>query len=246
MQSSPDSLVFSKIAGARKRPAGKGGKRLITLTIMAALIAGAFYATPFMSLFRFKSAIVHRDAGKISSHVDFAKLRESLKSEFYNNALADTADTSGDGTKMLSDFLAAGFAEMAIDFFVTPEGIAALLCGKEFPNPATAPSSHEQESTNRLFEQGEKSPEMRAIMDRYREKPSMEEKPSPEAARQDLRRDSVARAIAHDVKYAMHWKNLDTFVVVPKNTKENHGEFQLFFTRKGLSWKFVGVKFPRG
>jgi hypothetical protein len=241
MQSSSGSFIFTKTAPVKRKPSTRSYNNFFGIVIFVALLGGGFYATPFISLSQLKSAIIHRDPDKIACHVDFPLLRESLKSEFYGHALADTA---GDGSKIASNLLAAGFAEMAIDIWVTPEGVSALMCGTGLKNPEDLGSPAEQESTNRLFEQGKKSPEMSRIMDQYREKPPEEVKTRKEPVNKDLQRDSLARAIKHDVKFTMRWKNLDTFAVRAKNENNNQGEIELFFRRKALTWKLVGVKLP--
>jgi len=237
MQSTPDSQVFSsavsrKPAGTQE-PKGHGGQ--ITLLLLFAVLAGGFYATPYISVMRMRAAIEKRDTDAIAKYVDFPALRENLKEQIYNAALADTAVS---GEEAASNLFGAGLAEGAIDMFITPEGLEAILCGKMLAPGEEAMTPQEQSSTQRLFEMGEQSAEMRAIMNRYKAKPSVEEKKAQQP-------DTAMKSAMENIQSRQGWKGISTFAVFIRNKTDN-AEFTLLFHRTWLLWKLTSVKLPEG
>jgi Protein of unknown function (DUF2939) len=100
--------------------------KLIGWFIIICVIALLAYgASPYVSFWRFTTAVRSRDAAAITSRVDFPAVRDSLKKQLvarFTNPASSHKRWSNLGPTLI---------DAIIDAYVTPEGIAALLSNPE-------------------------------------------------------------------------------------------------------------------
>ena len=97
-------------------------------TLVAAL-AVATFASPHWQLYRMRAAVEARDAQALSRHVDFPKLRASVKRQVMRKIGADGAPTEP-GSSPFASFgsrLAFAVIDPLVDAAVSPAGVAAML-----------------------------------------------------------------------------------------------------------------------
>lgn len=112
-------------------------KLLWTLAVVVVLgFAGAFFASPFLAAQSLVRAARAGDAAGIERHVDFPAFRQSLKDELSARLLAEFGgERRGGALGSLGMLLAPQLVAGAVDSFVTPQGVAALVREGEAPNP---------------------------------------------------------------------------------------------------------------
>lgn len=114
-------------------------KRFFWFSGVAILIVAGYLAYPYWCAKRLADAIAMRDLDTIEEIVDFAKVREGIKSDI-RSSLASSLKP-GPGTGMLAA-AAANLSGLFLDDVVTPEGISRFAVSGEMrgamPDPATA------------------------------------------------------------------------------------------------------------
>jgi len=116
--------MFSKTAGA---------------WIGSALIGGGAYlaATPYISINQFREALEQRDLPAIERHVDFPSVRESLKEQLKAKLIEEIGRRSEGSSWVNLGLGALGYAiaepmiEAAVNVYVSPAGMKALIAGTE-------------------------------------------------------------------------------------------------------------------
>lgn len=111
--------------------------------IIGAVIAGivalavALFASPFLTAQNIVRAARAGDAAALERQVDFPAFRASLKSELNARARLEIRERAkGDrGLAALGMLLAPSLVEGAVDNFVTPQGVAAMVRSGETPKP---------------------------------------------------------------------------------------------------------------
>jgi Protein of unknown function (DUF2939) len=104
-------------------------KKLLTVGLVscAFVASGWFYATPYLTFQTLQKAAEAKDTAKISQHVNFPALRESVKSNL-NTALTNELGQRQDNPlSAMGAALASTFINPMVDVIVTPEGIATML-----------------------------------------------------------------------------------------------------------------------
>ncbi|MGB8702501.1 MAG: DUF2939 domain-containing protein, partial [Thermosynechococcaceae cyanobacterium] len=94
-------------------------------------VGGWLYAGPYITLYQMYQAINQQNALKISEHVDFPALRESVKSNLSAVVTKESAQQGNAILGLLGAALGSLVASPVIDAVVTPEGVAALLQGQQ-------------------------------------------------------------------------------------------------------------------
>lgn len=102
--------------------------------IAAALTLGAYwYWSPFLVIHSMQSAAEAKDADRFNEHVDYPKLRESLKGQFYA-AMADKVErASQGGSEMeragaaLGSMLGKAMVDGVVDAMVRPEVVMRAM-----------------------------------------------------------------------------------------------------------------------
>lgn len=123
-------------------------KTKLSLAAVLALFSVWFFFTPHLAVSTMKSAAEARDAAKLSSHVNFPALKESLKASF-NAKLASevTKEKDGDPFSALGAAMAAAFINPMIDALVTPESLAMMMKGDK-PQPGTNAAASTKSDTD--------------------------------------------------------------------------------------------------
>lgn len=96
--------------------------------ITLAALAAAAYASPHWQLYRMRAAVEARDAQALSRHVDFPRLRASVKIVLMRRLGADGA--AADGANPFAAFgkaMALAVIDPVVDAAVSPMGVAAML-----------------------------------------------------------------------------------------------------------------------
>jgi hypothetical protein len=95
----------------------------IVLAIAVILVAGVtayWYWSPYLAMRELRDAAVAADAGRFNEHVDFPKLRESLKSQFSARMNQEMGEGPGNA---FGSMLAHALVDRMIDVAVRPETI---------------------------------------------------------------------------------------------------------------------------
>ena len=108
--------------------------RLIRLlVIICVILLLAYGASPYVSFWRFRTAVQTRDAAAISSRVDFPAVRASLKRQLVTRFANRTNSHKRWGN------LGPTLIDAMVDAYVTPQGIAELLSNPEALKNLKAP-----------------------------------------------------------------------------------------------------------
>lgn len=104
------------------------------LTIMVAIYLGS----PYLAARNLKQAAVSGDADAVEAQIDFPAVRESLKSQLTAQLIKNMQNDTGSGSGLVAG-LGAMFMPViigrAIDAYVTPAGIAAMVRGQKPTTP---------------------------------------------------------------------------------------------------------------
>ena len=115
-------------------------RKKLLLGLVIAVVAGfliACFVSPFVAAQGLIRAARAGDAAGLERRVDFPAFRESLKTELNARAAVEIRERAGDdrGLAALGMLLAPSLVEGAVDSFVTPQAIAAMVRSAERPEP---------------------------------------------------------------------------------------------------------------
>ena len=115
-------------------------RRKFLIGLAVAVVAGfliACFVSPFVSAQALIRAARTGDEAGLERHVDFPAFRESLKTELNARAAVEIRERAGDdrGLAALGMLLAPSLVEGAVDSFVTPQAIAAMVRSAERQEP---------------------------------------------------------------------------------------------------------------
>jgi hypothetical protein len=141
--------------------------RTLKLGIGAALIALAayWYWSPLVAIHQMRQAAQAGDADAFNDHVDYPKLRDSMKGQFsaaFTKKLASDPQPTGDFAKAgaaLGTMLGLSLVDKMVDAFVRPETVMqAMQQGKMMPKrqPQAAASGPSPSSEEKLQWQSER------------------------------------------------------------------------------------------
>jgi hypothetical protein len=125
-----------------------------TLAVASAAVLGAsayLYATPYISINQFREAIESKDLPGIERHVDFPSLRGSLKEQLKVKMAEDINRQSGGdpfvnfGMSALGYAMAEPLINAAVDTYISPAGLKALMAGSQ-PSTSNSGASSAPES----------------------------------------------------------------------------------------------------
>lgn len=107
------------------------------LAAVAAVVVVALFVSPFIAAQSLVRAARTGDAAGLERQVDFPAFRTSLKSELNARAAMEIRDRAkGDaGLTALGMLIAPSLVDGAVDNFVTPQAIAAMVRSGEKPEP---------------------------------------------------------------------------------------------------------------
>ncbi len=109
------------------------GKWKIAIGAVIGLFIVYFIASPYITVYRMKSAIESSDYETLFKYVDFPSVRKSLKDQIYASMTQEFLRDKDNKKDEDYFFMLFGhaFIGMMIDAFVTPENIANLMIGKK-------------------------------------------------------------------------------------------------------------------
>ncbi len=117
---------------------------LVALAIM--LFAAAYFGSPYYATTRFKDAAMSADADRLDESVDFPAVRENLKSQLsaaMMRTLQNDASMKNNPFAALGMMMAPAIVDKAVDAYVTPEGISALVKGRKPGEPRSKEMSRD-------------------------------------------------------------------------------------------------------
>lgn len=111
-------------------------KWMITAAAISLILGGVYFGSPYYAVHSLRNAALEADTDKLETSVDFPSVRESLKSQLSASLMSHMQSDpkmkdnpfAGLGTLMVP-----AIVDRAIETFVTPDGIAALIRGQK-PN----------------------------------------------------------------------------------------------------------------
>lgn len=102
--------------------------------IITLLISIGSYFTPYLVVHQVNSALKAKDAIKLSKHVNFPALRESLKASFNAQLMSNITNAKNNsGFAVLSIATAATLINTMVDGLVTPESLAMIMNRGQLP-----------------------------------------------------------------------------------------------------------------
>jgi hypothetical protein len=114
----------------------------VALAVAIAAIAGYWYWSPYLTVWQLQSAAQNRDADAFNRHVDYPKLRESLKGQFSATLAERLGQPENDLAKagsVLGTLLGMALVSPLVDAIVRPETMMrALQDGHLPPSPQVA------------------------------------------------------------------------------------------------------------
>ena len=104
-------------------------KTVIVALVLAAV--GVFAGAPYYTAHQIKQAVQSGDAQALARHVDFERVRASLKRQLADGVTRHLPEAARAGVVAdLGAMLASRAADAALQAFITPEGVADLLAGR--------------------------------------------------------------------------------------------------------------------
>jgi Protein of unknown function (DUF2939) len=98
-----------------------------------------FYFAPHLVLRDMHAAVQAKDAAKLSGHVNFAALKDSVKTSLNAKLFSSTPDKDNPLTA-LGAAMAGAIINPAVDALVTPESVAKMMQGHKPKPSAPAPA----------------------------------------------------------------------------------------------------------
>ncbi len=94
----------------------------ILVLLIAAAGLGWLWGSPYLTLDEIRLLAQARDLDALATHVDFASVRTSMKTQLRDRMRAGTHDHGA-----LSTLVASGLADSVVDAAVTPEGMSMIF-----------------------------------------------------------------------------------------------------------------------
>lgn len=119
-------------------------KSLVAVVLVLLVgVAAYWYWSPFLALRQLQTAARNGDAEEFNRHVDYPRLRESLKDQF--SALVaqklGTQQDSGNPLAALGSMIGLGLVNQLVDVMVRPETVMAAMTHGRLAQPAPAPTN---------------------------------------------------------------------------------------------------------
>ena len=182
-------------------------------------VAGYWYWSPMLVVRQLQSAAQEKDAAAFNEHVDYPKLRESLKGQvdaMFADKFGESTDSNNEFAKAgaaLGTMIGTAIAYPIIDAMMQPETIMKAMQDGQLSPKATVSSDAPAQSTGKLDNQGNAEPKKEMRKWTY-ERKSMD--------------------------------NLIAFATDPKKPDAtNQEKFGLVLQRSGFAnWKLTEVRLP--
>jgi hypothetical protein len=101
-----------------------------------ALVLLAYVASPYLTLWRFKNVLESNDRSRMEEFVDFNSVRASLKQQIRGKLPPPDPTKKADLFSGLVERFAPAIIDQAVDAFVTPDGLAALIADPQLARRA--------------------------------------------------------------------------------------------------------------
>ncbi|MFA7595221.1 MAG: DUF2939 domain-containing protein [Novosphingobium sp.] len=110
-------------------------KKWIAIAIaLACLIGGIYIGSPYYAAHALRNAALDADADEIEQSIDFPAVRDSLKSQMsaaMMTKLQNDPEMQNNPFAGLGAMLLPSIVDRAVDTYVTPDGIAAMVRGQK-------------------------------------------------------------------------------------------------------------------
>lgn len=119
--------------------------------VMIIAILGVMYASPYWTMRHIKAAIDQKDQEAIVSYIDFAQVKTGLQSQLkvmFLKEISENPDMANNPFAGFGVLMANAMIDGISDVFVSPEGIAALVQGKNAVSDAQQALSGQTEATS--------------------------------------------------------------------------------------------------
>jgi hypothetical protein len=106
---------------------------LVAAILLAAAVAAYWYWSPYVALYQMRNAAVSADADAFNDHVDYPKVRDSLKGQISARITGGLAAASRSDNPLenagsaLGSMLGMALADRAIDALVRPETVMQAM-----------------------------------------------------------------------------------------------------------------------
>jgi hypothetical protein len=119
----------------------KSRSLLAAVLILLAALAAYWYGSPFLAVRQLQTAAQEGDAEAFNAHVDYPKVRESLKGQF-SAIVAQKLGTQDSSNPLaaLGSMIGLGLVNQLVDAMVRPETVMAALKNGHLAKPAPAPA----------------------------------------------------------------------------------------------------------
>lgn len=123
--------------------------KLLGIVGAALLIGGgAYVGSPYLAASNLKDAAISGDVDQLEANVDFPAVRENLKSQLsvaLTQQMESDPDFQGNPFAGLASMMIPAFVDKAVDTYVTPDGLSALVQGSEPSKEGTAATKGTEE-----------------------------------------------------------------------------------------------------
>lgn len=116
------------------------------IALFVILFVGAYFGSPYYAAKRFRDAAMSADADRLDETVDFPAVRENLKSQLsaaMMRKLQNDTSMKNNPFAGLGMMMAPAIIDKAVDAYITPEGISALIKGKKPGEPKSTEISRD-------------------------------------------------------------------------------------------------------
>lgn len=197
----------------------KSRSLLAAALILLAALAAYWYWSPFLAVRQLQTAAQEGDAETFNAHVDYPKVRESLKGQFSAIVTQKLGkQDSSNPLAALGSMIGLGLVNQLVDAMVRPETVMAAMANGRFARPAPLPAPAPQP--------GSEAPSAGGVT------PPPTVTPSEKKARWVIDRQGVNRMTAYAVDPA-------------KPDEPDSERLGLVFERSGfVDWKLTELRMP--
>ena len=102
---------------------------LFVIVLVVIVAAIAYFGSPYWTAYQMQQAAEAGDSAALAEHVDFERVRESLKPQARDRVAAEVDARAGDddAVRLLGGLVGGAVADRAIETYVTPDGLARIM-----------------------------------------------------------------------------------------------------------------------
>ena len=123
----------------------------ISVEVIAVLVAGYIFATPYLTVYQMKTAAENHDGEALSEYIDFPALRQSLKDQInaiLGKKIVEKVEDDDPFTALgatLGATLGGAIVEKMIDTYITPASVMELMKGEKPMSEKVSEPTQKQE-----------------------------------------------------------------------------------------------------